>query len=209
MSFQSIIVATASVAALTLFAGTVSAATLFEDDFNRSDSNTVGNGWNELEDDSNDVAIYGNSLQLRDTLWLNPDAAATSVVIDASGYENISVQFKWRSLTPNENSDDLYLSWALDPAPAITNENAWTQAFQGNDGGTSWFTESVALAGADDAMFNLMLWSDVGLSNEGFLIDYVKVTGDAVSSVPLPAGMPLLLGGLAAFGLARRGRKQA
>jgi hypothetical protein len=30
-----------------------------------------------------------------------------------------------------------------------------------------------------------------------------------VSNVPLPAGLPLLLGGLAAFGLARRKRARA
>ncbi|SFT45508.1 VPLPA-CTERM sorting domain-containing protein [Sedimentitalea nanhaiensis] len=209
MSFQSKFIAAASAAALTLIAGTVSAATIFEDNFNRSNSNTVGNGWNELEWNSNDVAINNNSLMLRDYLGGEPDAAASSLVIDASGYENISVEFKWRSLSPNENNDDLYLSWALDPAPAITDENAWTQVFQGNDGGTNWFTANVALAGAENGMFNLMLWTDVGSYNEGYLIDYVTVTGDAISAVPLPAGMPLLLGGIAAFALARRKRAQA
>ncbi len=209
MSFRSKFTAAAGASALMLMAGTVSAATIFEDDFNRSNNNTVGNGWSELEDDSNDVSINDNRLLLRDTLFGEPDAAASSVVIDASGYENISVEFRWRSLSANENSDDLYLSWALDPAPAITDQNAWTQVFNGNSGGTSYFTENVALTGAENSEFNLMLWTDVSWSNEGYLIDYIKVTGDAVSAVPLPAGLPLLLGGLGSFGLMRRKRALA
>jgi hypothetical protein len=40
---------TASAAAFAFFAGAASAATIFEDDFDRPDSNSVGNGWSELE----------------------------------------------------------------------------------------------------------------------------------------------------------------
>lgn len=209
MKFSVLKTSACAIAALTLMASTASAVTIFQDTFNRANSNSVGNGWTELEDDNNDVAIRTNRLRLRDTLGGEPDAAAASPLIDATGFENISVDFRWRSLGPNEGSDDLYLSFALTPAPALTNQNAWTEVFNGSSGGTSFSTENVALAGAEDSMFNLMFWTDVSRFNEGFEITGVRVTGDAISAVPLPAALPMMLAGLGALGVARRRKTKA
>lgn len=193
-----------------LLVGAAAASTvLFEDDFNRSNSNSVGNGWSELEDDNNDVRVRGNTLRLRDTLPGNPDAAAASAVIDATGFKNITVSFTWKAFITNEASDELYLSWAFDPAPALTDQNAWTEVFSDGSGSTTTFSETVSLGAAvDGAMFNLMFWSDVSFFNEGFKIDNVVVTGEAITPVPLPASLPLMAAALAGFGIMRR-RKAA
>uniref|UniRef100_UPI003EB871C6 VPLPA-CTERM sorting domain-containing protein n=1 Tax=Primorskyibacter sedentarius TaxID=745311 RepID=UPI003EB871C6 len=65
------------------------------------------------------------------------------------------------------------------------------------------------ISGAENTLFNLMLWTISSTKDQGYQIDYVTVTGDEIPPVPLPAGLPLLAGGLAAFGLVRRKRKQA
>lgn len=212
MPFKTSFVSAAGAAAFALFASDVSAAVIFQDDFTRTAQieRTVGNGWNELERSSNDVSVLNNRLLLRDVLdGDGPDAAASSLVIDATGYENINVSFRWKSLRDNTISEDLFLSWALDPAPAMTDTDAWTHAFQGSAVGPGFHITNALLDGAEDSTFNVMLWSLVAGKDQGYLIDYVTVTGDEISPVPLPAGLPLLLGGLAALGLARRKRKLA
>ncbi|WP_227268291.1 VPLPA-CTERM sorting domain-containing protein [Roseobacter weihaiensis] len=146
---------------------------------------------------------------MRDTLFGNPDAAAASAVIDATGFKNITVSFTWRAFFGNEASDDLYLSWAFDPAPALTDQNAWTEVFSNGSETTTTFSETVSLgSAADGALFNLMFWSDVSASSEGFKIDDVVVTGEAITPVPLPASLPLMAAALAGFGIMRR-RKAA
>ena len=194
-------------ATLVASASTASAATLFQDDFTRANNNTVGNGWSELSDNANDVAIVGNRVRLRDNLPGSPDGAIGSSVIDATGYENITVSFTWQSLNPNEGNDLLRLSYGLDPAPALTNEAAWNQVFQVNDAGTTVTNSSVTVGALDNSEFSLMFWTVLngnGNTNEGFFLDNVVVTGDLIPAVPLPAGAPLLLLGLGGFAALRR-----
>ncbi len=66
-------------------------------------------------------------------------------------------------------------------------------AFNGLDPNGAW-----SLFVYDDA------GADTGSISDGWSID---ITADAVSAVPLPAGLPLLLGGLGILGLARRKRR--
>ncbi len=214
-SLRGMTVGVAALSGIVMFANVASAVTIWSDGFNRANSNTVGNGWSEIQNSGNDVRISSNSLLMRDSVSGLPDAAAASATIDTTGYENISVSFRWRSLTANESSDDLYLSWALDPSPAPTNEGAWTQAFHGGSGGTNWFSQTSALGlGAANTMLDLMFWTNVSDSSsgnhEGFKIDYVKVTGD-LSVVPLPTAVPLFGAGLAIMGFVgwRKKRKAA
>jgi len=195
-------------AALATGATSASAATLFSDDFNRANSNTIGNGWSELSDAANDVAIVGNRVRLRDNIGsTNPDAAIGSSVIDATGYENINVVFTWQSLNANEANDRLRLSYAFDPAPALTAQGQWTQVQQVSDAGTTVTTQSVNLSAVDNSQFSLMFWTVVNgnaNNNEGFYLDNVVVTGDLIAVVPLPAGAPLLLAGLGGLVALRR-----
>jgi hypothetical protein len=190
-----------------LMVGAASAAILFEDDFDRSNSNTVGNGWSELNNSSSDVAISGNRLLLRDELSGNPDAAAASATIDATGFENTMVSFTWTPLGPNSSNDLLKLVWSLaSDNLSMTNEEAWSNVvppFSVGSNGTNTVTASVGV-GATDKKFRLMFWTDVSDADEGFYIDNVKVTGDPISAVPVPASLPLLVAGLAGFGLMRR-----
>ena len=51
-----------------LLSAAASAEVLFVDGFDRRDSNTVGAGWAEIENQPNDVAIADNALRLRDDL---------------------------------------------------------------------------------------------------------------------------------------------
>ena len=84
-----------AMAIFSLVSVSASAMTIFSDDFNRANSNNVGNGWSEIEDDNNDVAIVNNTLRLRDSRFLaSPDAAVTRS-IDTSGFTSIFVDFDW------------------------------------------------------------------------------------------------------------------
>jgi hypothetical protein len=204
-----------SIAMLALTTTSASAATvLFSDDFDRANNKTLGNGWSELSYNRNDVAVRGKSMLLRDDAAGLPDAAAASLVIDGTGYENITVSFDWRSLGPNERKDDLFMSFAEAPAPALTDADDWTLAFNGGAGGKKWFTESISIsAGADNTLFNIMFWTDVssrlnGGKREGFRIDNVVVMGDSiVAAVPAPASLPLLAAGLLGLGFVGRRKK--
>lgn len=198
--------------AVVLTASAASASvTLFSDNFNRATSDDVGNGWSELERRSNDVQVWNQTLILSNELSGTPDAAAASLVIDASGFKDIVVSFDWRAFVSNESTDKLVLSWAEDPAPRMTREGDWTEVTRvGNNGGT-WSNVTRALgAAADNARFNLMFWTNVTQNTEGFYVDNVKVTGTAVpsvSAVPLPAALPLMLTAVAGAGVAYRRRR--
>lgn len=174
------------------FASLAQATVLFSDNFNRSDNNTVGNGWVELEDDANDVAIWNNSMRLRDYLPGNPDAASTNA-LSTAGYTDITLTFDWAASDNTESSDDLYVDWSSDGVTYHT-------LFHTGLGGSGF--ESVSLGplgiGGHDP-FYLRFWTDVSQSSEWAAIDNVVLSGTAVvannpSTVPEP-------GTLALFGL--------
>ena len=132
-------------AALAL-SGSALAAPIFSDDFNRSNANSVGGGWSEIERSGNnnrdDVAISGNALQLRDNRGAasaaSPDAAATFSV-STLGLENLFLSFAWAPLTASENNDFLNVSWR-------TGSGDWTDLWSVGLGGTGgWSSASVGL----------------------------------------------------------------
>lgn len=188
-------------------ANSASAAVVFSDGFNRSTSTTVGNGWDELQNNSNDVAVVSGNLRLRDSIGGLPDAAAASKTIDATGFEHLEIKLRWRAFGPNEASDRFFVSWANDPRPSLSNEGAWNTVLNSNYTGTSYRTDTISISpGADNSMFNIMLWTNVSDNSsgnhEGFAIDWIKVQGKEVAPVPLPASGLMLLagaGGLAAM----------
>lgn len=55
-----------------------------------------------------------------------------------------------------------------------------------------------------DMLFSSVSITDANGDNDGFSVDNVSFGGGDVSPVPLPATLPLLLGGLLALGLVRR-----
>ncbi|MEX0276333.1 MAG: VPLPA-CTERM sorting domain-containing protein [Ruegeria sp.] len=209
---------TAVVAAgVALSASIASADIIWSDGFNRSSSYTVGNGWTEREKAYWDVGIAGgDQLYLFDDKSGLPDAAAMSKTVDASHYENISVMFKWRAGSKNEygsKEDRLHLAWDLSPASPLAwvETSYWNQAWSASTGKTNWFTSTVNLGSAADmSIFNIAFWTNVSKDNEGFYLDWVKVTGDKIPTtpVPLPASGLMLLAGAGAFAAVRRRRSK-
>jgi hypothetical protein len=182
-----------------LMVGPVYAIQIFSDDFNRANSNTVGNGWTEYEDGSSDVAIVSNYLQLRDERDGLVDASA-SRALDLSIYKNITLDFAWRPITTSDSEDYLYVDWT------DTTGSTWTQVFKNNLGSnsTSWnYVSGTALPGANIATFKIRLWTDVSQGDEGANIDYITLNGD-LKAVPEPTTMLLLGFGLLGLGAVRR-----
>lgn len=155
------------------------AAVLFSDDFNRTASNTVGNGWVELENDSDDVAIVsggvtGNALRLRDELPGNPDAAASQFAIDTTGYTTVRLSFQYAVYNPSAtgSSDRLYVAYTLDGSTW----NSYTSYTLGGSGAWSGVISFELPAGAgNNSNFGIRFWTDVSEYNEGALIDNVVV----------------------------------
>jgi hypothetical protein len=183
-----------------LMVGPVYAIQIFSDDFNRANSNTVGNAWLEYEHNADDVAIVGNYLQLRDEISGTVDASA-SRALDLSLYKNITISFAWRPITASEADDYLIIDWT------DTTGTTWTEIFKSGLGSdsSSWNIVSArALPGAPNiATFQIRLWTDVSESNEGANIDYITLNGD-LKAVPEPTTMLLLGFGLLGLGAVRR-----
>jgi MYXO-CTERM domain-containing protein len=189
-------------------AGAADAALIWQDEFARSSSSSVGNGWSETENDANDVGIvFDNYLLLRDN---NPDAAATRTGISTLGYENITVEFRWRPWD-SEGEDRLTFRYQVLP------DLMWTIAFDTDLGGHETYrTETVVLdvAAADTAALDIRFALDATYWKDAAKIDYVRIYGTEIAdngggptSVSAPgtlAGAGLGILGLAALGRRRR-----
>lgn len=197
--------------ALSLIAGSASSATiLFEDNFNRTNTfDTIGNGWGEIQDRATDVRSINGIVLLSGAMQGNPDAAIFRPEIDATGYENITVSFDWFSFSANRNRAVIYMSYALTPTPSPTDPFFWTAGFADTRSDGVWKSETITISPlATDASFGLMFWTSVDRPESGFTLDNVVVRGDAIiAPVPLPAGAPLLMGGLFVLGALRRKAK--
>jgi hypothetical protein len=211
-----------------MIAGTpaISATTIFSDNFNRSvsssttTSDTVGGGWLELGNSANDVALFyeGSTrlgvLRLRDELPGNPDAAASQLAINTTGFGDIQLVFDWKPLSASESSDLLFAAFCLGGSCSSTSNTGWTsQPAAGLGlGGSGWVVgQTFNLAGAgNNAQLNIRFWTDVSSSDEGVLIDNVRVVGTAVSPIPEPEIYAMMLAGLGLMGfVARRKKRQS
>ncbi len=201
-------IAAASLALVTLTGAASASTVLYSDDFNRADNNTVGNGWSEVNRNRNDVKVRKGKLRLRDESAGSVDAAAATSVIDATGFEDLTVSFRWRSLRDNDIDDTLTLSYASAPTPALTDVRSWSHVFTGSNDGNGWSRGTISFGSdLDGAQFSLMFWTSVNGATEGFWIDDVVVSGSAIPAVPLPATLPLL--GLALLGAGTALRRKA
>ena len=175
------------------------ATSVFTDDFNRPDSQTVGNGW--VEGDANDVRIIGGELQL----GKNQGASATqgTLVLSTVGYTNLTLSYDWRGIG-TEAGDTLDVSWSADGTtftPLASHDLANPAAFVNNIVGLG-----VGAQGLADIVIRFSL--DANMGNDFARIDNVSLQGDysTVSAVPLPAALPLFGGALGLAGL--RGLKK-
>jgi len=76
-------------------AAPASAVVFFTDDFNRANSQIVGNGWGESESENGGVRVYTNTLRVRDQ---NPTTGMAWHIVSTAGYQNITLSFS--PLTP-------------------------------------------------------------------------------------------------------------
>ena len=188
-----------------------SPVTIFSDDFDRPVSNTVGNGWDEIESDAADVSIVqrvagtgNNEMQVRDD---DPNGIASQLGgLSTVGYGALTLSFDWAP-TPNTDVGDwLWVEWR-DGASGSWN----TIAKLVLDGpaahqSTSWDLSSAT--GLTDFQFRFRV--DVTANNEGATVDNVVLAGARLAAAPqaVPEPGSLALTGLGLLALAWRSRRR-
>jgi hypothetical protein len=190
-----------------------SAAPIFSDNFDRGTSDTVGNGWSEVESAAADVSLInrlsgGQVMQIRDD---DPRAVASQVGgLSTIGYSSVTLSYEWAPTNNTERGDFLWVEWrngALD--------DSWSEIARHELMGPADFASAswdFAAGGLSNLQFRFRLVVDS--NNEGAYIDNVSLVGnrtDGVSNnVPEPGSLALAgLGlGLAAFSVRRRGTPQ-
>jgi hypothetical protein len=204
----------AAVVATLWTASPASAAQIFSDNFNRSNNNTVGNNWSEIEDSNHDVSIVSNRLMLEDEGGNQfIDAAATQLSISTLGYQNITLSFDWAALTDSDSSDLLIAEWRI-------GSGVWNTATGGTNlatlglGGNGSFTGSgtLDLIGAgNQSNIQFRFRTNVSDHDEGAYVDNVVLSGTAISTTPVPepASLTLFGSGLLGLGAMIRRRRMA
>lgn len=79
---------------------------VFNDDFNRPDSNTVGNGWVESEAFADEVIILSDVCVIRGN-----EHAISQFSIPTNGISNIEISYQWRDFGTTTADDQLIVEW--------------------------------------------------------------------------------------------------
>jgi len=156
--------------------GTAGAATIFFDDFNRPNSNDVGNGWIVSEDGRRDVSIRNNRLRMRDK---DGSPSVTQTGIDTSGYENIMLSFDYGSFAGSGQTTERadILSVLFDAGNGFEQ----LEAIRLGDDGTKFSVAFDLPASAGDVEeLSTQLALRVSTNKEGVFIDNFVVSGDLI-----------------------------
>jgi hypothetical protein len=202
-SIKSQVLSFCSAAMVTLALATpASAVVIFSDDFNRPNSNIVGNGWTEIDSQNNDVKILNNRLRLRDN-DTTPDAQAAQLGLSTVGFENITLSYDWAPIGISDAADKLIVQISIGAGYTTIGTH-----FLGGPGGvfTSEFFALPTFA-FDTTPFKLRFRTNVTENSsgdrEGAFVDNVVLSG---TRIPEPGTMALFAVGLAGLGYARRRR---
>ena len=164
---------------------------IFRDDFNRYGNPDVGNGWIEIERDTDDVMLVSDAsngyLRLKDhregeNWWEDePDAAATRM-FSTEGYEDIYPEVRFDALDASlDQGDVLFVEYTVNGG---TSWSTWS-AILNYDGWRMYkpYSPLDALAN-NNPNFGIRFKTDLknesttsNLNIRGALIDYVVVTG--------------------------------
>ena len=176
---------------LTLAVPGVSGATtiIFEDNFNRTDTGHLKNGWIVSRDNHWDVRIKGNRLRIRDK---DDFPSITQLQLDTTGYEDIKVAFDYESFgdkTGTESTEPNDLLTLLFDAGS-----GWEEVQSiplGNDGIVFSVSYDLPDSADDNPDLGTRLALTVSTNDEGVFIDNFVVTGEEIGSgETLAAPMP-------------------
>lgn len=188
-----------------LFAHTASAVVIFEDSFDGSNRNTVGNGWSEIERHSNDVAVDSGVLRLRDKRSSGVDAAASQLNgFSTIGLTDIVLSYEWGASGNTESNDSLFVEWR------VSGSSSWTELVEHALGGSSLVGNvlELGIAAANQSSIEFRFYTNVSTSNERAFLDNVLLSGRAAAmAVSEPATVSIMLLGLGLLGLRRWNKK--